>query len=481
MQDVSKGEVSMTVGLLLITCLALSPWMIQFFRYVAKRPEAIPTPSWMVTTNVLFVFLMPLLSGLIWRESFTGHERAATWIAFTSISYWVTLTAIYQMLSLRSRTVEPDGPRGYQTAFGTLKSVVLSVGLSGALKVYIPLVLLRLFFIRGWGLGVSGGGRAMMDLPYYLVVLYLLLPAATGAFTTVFSHQFFSRPAINSKVLCAGALATNFVLASLVGRRPVLMFFGFFTLGMMWSGRRQKILPIVGLGLAVWFILTVFSPVFLRARNLWRLPNGPDVATAFKIAVAEIGSADSAEKLESQSKDNVSARVNTYRMWLEFYDRFMDQPLGGLALAQAVLMNLPRFLVGVQKYAYGPTVEFLYGSRDISNNVCLESFIDLGPLGPFVYGAGLAVLFFMVDVLVRRVALLNKYAALVAAGPMLEYLVSPEAGLIGYVSALRHTILVAVLAFLLALVFGRRPVSLISPVNWGARQIFSTTRARARA
>jgi len=42
----------MTIGLLLITCLALSPWMIQFFRYVVKRPEAIPTTSWMVTTNV---------------------------------------------------------------------------------------------------------------------------------------------------------------------------------------------------------------------------------------------------------------------------------------------------------------------------------------------------------------------------------------------------------------------------------------------
>jgi len=259
------------------------------------------------------------------------------------------------------------------------------------------------------------------------------------------------------------------------------MFFGFFALGMMWAGRRRKILPIVGLGLAVWFILFVFSPVFLRARTLWRTPNGPDVATAFKIAISEAGSADRAEKLGAQSKENVTARVSSYRMWLEFYEHFMNQPLGGLALAQAVLMNLPRFLVGLQKYAYGPTVEYLYGSKDISNNVCLESFLDLGPLGPFVYGAGLAVLFLAVDILIRRVALMNKYAALMAVGPMLETLVSPEAGLIGYVSMLRNTIVLALLAYFLTLVIGRRPASLISPAMWHARQIFPLPPTRASA
>jgi hypothetical protein len=342
-------------------------------------------------------------------------------------------------------------------------------------------VLLRLFFIRGWGLGVSGGGLAMLDLPYYLVIVLILFSTAIGTFTTVFSYQFFSRTAIHSKLLCIGALAINFVFASLLGRRPVLMFFGFLTLGMMWAGKRRKIFPIVGLGLAVWFILFVFSPVFLRARNLWRTPNGPDVATAFQIAISEAGSADDAGKIGTQSKENVTARVSTYRMWLEFYERFMDRPLGGLAIAQALLMNLPRFLVGLQKYAYGPTVEYLYESNDISNNVCLESFLDLGALGPFVYGTGLAVLFFMVDLLLRRIALLNKYAALLAVGPMLQHLVSPEAGLIGYVSMLRNTIVLAVLAYIIALVIGRRPVSLISPVTWRAREIFPLPPGRARA
>jgi hypothetical protein len=469
----------MTIGLLLITCLLLSPWMVQFFRYVVKRPEAIPTPSWMVTTNVLFVFLAPLVSGLVWGETFAGHERAASWIAFTSLAYWITLTAIYMLLSSGRRTVEPNGPRGCQTAFGTLKSAVLSVDATAALKVYVPLVLIRVFFIQGWGLGVSGGGLAMMDLPYYLVIVYLLLPAATGTFTAVFAYHFFGRRSVNTKLVCAAALAINFVFAALVGRRPVLMFFGFVALGMMWAGRRRNILPIIGLGLAVWFIVAVFSPVFLRARNLWRLPNGPDVTTAFKIAIAEAGSADSAEKLQEGARENVTARINTYQMWLEFYERYMNQPLGGLALLQAALMNLPRFLVGLQKYAYGPTVEYLYGTKDITNNVCLESFLDLGPLGGFVYGGGLAVVFFAMDVLVRRVAFINKYAALIVAGPMLESLVSPEEGLIGYVSMLRNTIVLTVLAFLITLVIGRRPVSLIPPGALGSRRISLAPQAEA--
>lgn len=461
----------MTIFLLLFTCVLLSPWMVQFCRYVTTRPEAIPTPAWLVTTNVLFLFLMPLITGFVWGESFTGHDRAAGWIAFTSVSYWFTFAAVYRLLSHRQRTVLPDGPTGCQTAFGTLKAATLSMTLTSALAVYVPLLLLRLFFIQGWGLGVSGSGLAMMDLPYYLVIVYLLLPAATGPFTTVFTYLLFGRSSLTAKALSLGPLAANFVFSVLLGRRPSLMFFGFVALGLMWSGRRRRILPLVGLGLATWFILTIFSPVFLRARNLWRTPNGPDVMTAFRIAIVEQGSEEKGEKLREDSAENVKARVNTYAFWLVFYDQFIGKPLGGTAMAQAVLMNTPRFLIGIQKYRYGPTVEYLYGSPDLSNNVSLESFIDLGALGPFAYAALLGALFSIVDRANVRVAAWNKYVAFVAIGPMLECLVSPEDALIGYVSVLRNTLTVAALAFAVSLIIGRRPVSVDPRVTAGLRHV----------
>lgn len=448
----------MTVGLLLITCLLLSPWMVQFFRYVTTRPEAIPTPSWMVTTNVLFVFVMPLVSALVWGKNFASHERAASWIAFTSVAYWITFTTIYLLLSHGKRTVEPDGPLGCQSAFGVLKAAALSITPIGSLMVYLPLAVIRVFFIQVWGLSVSGGGMAMMSLPYFLVIVYLLLGAATAPFTIVFTCHIFGRTTFNGKLIAAGALVANFIFAALMGRRPVLMFAGFFALGMLWSGRRKRIVPLVGLGLAVWFLMTVFSPVFLQARSLWLSRNGPDAVTAFKIAIAEQRFSDTRENLTKQNAENIKSRLNSYAIWLELYDQFIDEPLGGLALTQAVIMNIPRFLIGLKKYEYGVTSEYLYGSGDISNNVSLESFLDLGMFGPFVHGAMVAVLFFAVDRINRRITVWNKYAALVAVGPMIECLVSPEFTLSGYGSTLRNTILIAVLAFLLTLVIGRRPV-----------------------
>ncbi len=450
----------MTILLILLTCLLLSPWIVQFFRYVTTRPEAIPTPTWMVTTNVLFLFLMPLLSGLVWGETFTGHERAAGWIAYTTIAYWFTFAAVYRLLSHGQRTVQPDGPVGCQTAFGIFKAAALSMTLTGALLVYVPLVLIRVFFIQVWGLGISGGGLAMLDLPYHLVIVMILSQSAIGPFTTVFACFLFGRTSTTAKVLALGPLVANFVFAALVGRRPVLMYFGLLALGMMWSGRRRTIVPLVGLGLTIWFSLAVFSPVFLRARAMWRSPNGPDVLTAFKIAIEQGGEQEKAEKMGEESSKNVKQRMNTYRFWLEFYDAYIGKPLGGLALLQAILMNTPRLLIGLFKYAYGPTVEYLYGTPDISNNVCLESFLDLGPLGPFIHGSVLGAVFVAHDRLIIRVASWNKYGVVVAAAPMLECLVSPEDALSGYFSLLRNAVVIAILVFAGTLIIGRRPAAM---------------------
>lgn len=450
----------MTILLILLTCLLLSPWIVQFFRYVTTRPEAIPTPTWMVTTNVLFLFLMPLLSGLVWGETFTGHERAAGWIAFTTIAYWFTFTAVYRLLSHGQRTVQPDGPVGCQTAFGTLKAAVLSMTLTGAMIVYVPLMLVHVFFIQVWGLGISGGGLAMIDLPYYLVILTILTNAALGPFTAVFSYLLFGRATMVGKAIALGPLVANFVFAALAGRRPVLMFFGLLALGMMWSGRRRTIVPLVGLGLAIWFSIVVFSPVFITARNIWRTPNGPGVLTAFKIAIEQGGEEDKAGKMGEESAKNVKQRIGTYSFWLELYNSFIDNPLGGLALLQAIMMITPRFVIGLHKYTYGPTVEYLYGTGDICNNVCLESFIDLGPLGPFIHGSLLGAVFVILDKLLKRVASWNKYGVVIAAAPMFECLVSPEDALLGYLALLRNSAVVSILVFAAALIIGRCPAAL---------------------
>lgn len=449
----------MTILILLLTCLVLSPWSVQFFRYVTTRPEAIPTPTWMVTTSILFLFLAPLISGLIFGENFTGHERAAGWIAYTTVVYWLTFTAVYSLLSGRRRTVEPDGPRGMRTALGNLKMAALSMTIRGAFMVYVPLVLVKLYFIKAWGLGVSGGGLAMMQLPYYLVILLLLTQSGTGPFTAVFASHLFGRSSFGAKLLCILPLAANLGFTVIAGRRPVLMYFGMLALGLMWTGRRRNVLAIAGLGLAVWFMLAVFSPVFLRARELWRTPNGPDVLTAFKIAINEGGTEGSNEQLQKGSEENIKARVNSYSFWLGMYEPYLSKPLGGLILLQAILMNIPRMFIGIYKYSLGPTEEYLLGTEDIANNVSMSSFIDLGPVGPVIFGATMAGLFFVIDVLGSWIAARNKYIALLIAGSLIEPLLSPENDVMGYFGLLRNVLTFCFFTVLATFVVGRLPVA----------------------
>lgn len=445
----------MVESFLLLTCLLLTPWLVQFARHVAKQPEAIPTPTLMVTSSVLFLFLFPLIGSYASGERFDSHGPSAVRIMMTTILYWATFTGTYLLASAGARTVQPNGPRGIPTSFGVLKQVAVSTPLATAMLVYVPLVLIKLFFIKSSGLGVSGGGLAMLTLPYHLVVLRLLTQTAGDAFAALFAIHLFGRSNILRKLAAAAGIGVELVFAVMAGRRPVLYVLVLVALGSVWSGKRRQALPLLLLGISLWFLVFVFSPIFLRARELWRSPNGPDVIAAFQIAIE--GSSDNREKIEAESKENIKSRMNTYRFWLEFYDHVGQQTLGGKLLLQAVVMNIPRLFTGWTKYAYGATEEAIFGTSDIANNVCLESTLDLGPSGPLVYGIIFGLLFASMDGLVVWMSHRNKYIALMAIGGIFPLLLSPEADLMAYMGALRQIVIFVFLIPLTVTVFGRKP------------------------
>jgi hypothetical protein len=115
--------------------------------------------------------------------------------------------------------------------------------------------------------------------------------------------------------------------------------------------------------------------------------------------------------------------------------------------------------IGLYKYSLGATEEYLFGTGDIANNVCLESFIDLGPFGPFVYGVVFAILFFAIDWLMAWMAARNRYLTVMVVGSLIEPLVSPEADLMAYFSLLRNILTFCALVGLVTLAIGRMPAT----------------------
>jgi hypothetical protein len=464
----------MTVGILLLTCVLLTPWLVQFSRYIVKRPEAIPTPTWMVASSVLFLFLFPLVGAFFRGQRIDGFEQAAIRILITTILYWTTFTATYRLLSFKSRTVVPDGPRGVPTSFGVLKQAVATTSIKKAMVVFVPLSLVATYFARSSGIGISGGGSAMMDLPYHLVILRLMTAGGTTAFTALFAAHLFGKSSSTDKVLASGGIAVNLLFAVLAGRRPLLYSLVLFAFGVMWAGRRRQAFTMLLLGIAVWFLLFVFSPIFLRARTIWRSPNSPGVIAAFERALQE--GAENQEAMDAASQENLEQRMNTYIFWLHFFEAYANESLGGALLIQAVIMTIPRAIAGFAKYAYGATEEDIFGTGDICNNVSLESYADLGLPGPIVYGVVFAIVFATIDWLIVWISRRNKYIALMAISAYFSFLLSPEADLMTYFGALRHTMILCVLTVPLVLMFGIKsvtgPVSKAPPGPLGASPRF---------
>jgi hypothetical protein len=159
------------------------------------------------------------------------------------------------------------------------------------------------------------------------------------------------------------------------------------------------------------------------------------------------------------SEENIQQRMNSYLFWLQFFERYKNENLSGALLTQAVVMTIPRAIAGWAKYAYGATEEAIFGTKDISNNVSLESFADLGFPGPIVYGTIFGIVFAAIDWLIVWISRRNKYIALMAIGTVFTYLLSPEADLMSYFSTLRQTIILAVFTLMVVLVVGVKPVA----------------------
>jgi hypothetical protein len=446
----------MTLAIVLCTCLLLLPWLVVFGRYIIRRPEAIPTPVWMVTASVVLLFVGPLVmnattSGL----EGSGQAASAGRIMYATLAYWIMFTLTYRLMSFGRRTVSPDGPTGMQTAFGTLKAASASVRPAPAFILYAVVLAFQTYLIRGYGLGVSGSGLAMMDLPYGLVVVYMLTRTGLMPFTAIFTTQLFSRSPQWVKLGAVAGLCVNAVLAAMAGRRELLYTLLLASFGLTWSGRRRGALSLVAAGLAAWFVFGVFSPIFLQARNIWHEKNGPGVVEAFRIAIERSMSGD--ERASAASEENIRARSNSLRFWLDLYDQQGSRTLGGTLLAQAFLMNIPRAISGWAKYAFGATEEYVLGTADIANNVSLISFIDAGTLGPLLYGALFGLILAFTDMLIAAIGLRNRYIAIVASGSMIPFLFSPEADLMGYVSVLRSALIYFAMAAGVSFVIGRFP------------------------
>lgn len=446
----------MTLAIVLCTCLLLLPWLVVFGRYIVKRPEAIPTPAWIVTASVVLLFVGPLVmnattSGL----EGSGQAASAGRIMYATLAYWIMFTLTYRLMSFGRRTVLPDGPAGLQTAFGTLKAAATSVRPAPAFILYAVIFAFQTYFIWRHGLGVSGGGLAMMDLPYGLVVVYMLVRNGLMPFTAIFTAQLFSRSAQWVKLGAVAGLGANVVLGAVAGRRDLLYTLLLAAFGLTWSGRKRGAISLVATGLAAWFVFGVFSPIFLQARTIWREKNGPGVVEAFRIALARSESGD--ERAIADSDENIRARSNTLRFWLDLYEQQGSRTLGGTLLAQAFLMNIPRAFSGWAKYALGATEESVLGTVDIANNASLISFIDAGPSGPLLYGILFGFIFALTDMLVAATGRRNRYVAILACGTMMPFLFSPEADLMSYVGLLRSALINFAIAAGVSLVIGRFP------------------------
>jgi hypothetical protein len=453
----------MTVALLLLTCLLLLPWVFQFLRYIATRPEAIPTPTWLVTSSVAFLYIGPLLTGIWSGEFYGGFEGAAQSIAFTSIAYWATFAIVYRLLAGASRTVLPDGPHGLRTVFGTIKAVGESVGIVPLFAFFLVLLAFRLMMLFVFRIGFSGSSdvETVMGLPYPVVVVNQLVRGASLPCTALFTMQLFGRRPALAKPLAIVGLAANLAFSLFAGRRALLYHSLLAACGLIWSGRRRGVAAIAVLALAIWFVLAVFTPIFLRARAMWIEPDSPGVFACVEIAIEQWRNDD--EGMQARAEQNLAKRVSTYGFWLEMYETYRRQPLGGLVLLQAVAMVTPRLFLGMYKYSLGPSEEYLFGFKDFSNNVCLISTLDLGLPGPIVYGLIVAVMFSVMERLMAAIAGRNRYAALMAVGLMFTLVVSPEYSFGTVLRELRNLFVLAALTFAASAVVGRMPIRGAAP------------------
>ncbi|MDZ4688735.1 MAG: hypothetical protein SH850_26985 [Planctomycetaceae bacterium] len=434
------------------------PLIVSMARCFIRTPEAISTPAWLLAANALFILGGPVFVFLCFGEDLTGSSRGAAKVAavlvaysaVTFVSYWA-FARLANALNLSSFPV--------LSAVATLKKAADVIKPWEVFVWSIIVFAIQITAFSLYSLGLSGGTMAYdykVNIPYGLLALYMLLGEATLGLAALLARIAFGHGKVNTRLFAGLLLLVEFGITVLSGRRELIWLTLAVTFGIIWSGRRKWVgaLPFsVGF---VYLVLFVFGPVFLRARVLYSGGNAPSVVDSYRIALGERAD-EVTGKADFDAQKNMSWRFRTYVFWEELYEDRGGGFTEGKIIAQAALMMLPRLIFGFSKYGLGVVDENLLEVKfDICNNVSLESYIDIGVFGPVAYGVIFGAVFALSDGLIMWAGSRYRIMGVLAAGVMLRHLFGPEANPIAYLSILRSCLIYAILASLIAILWGRK-------------------------
>jgi hypothetical protein len=429
-------------------------------RRIFWAPETISTPAWLLSTNAAFILLGPVVTFLFLGEDLTNSPRGAATVTAVLLAYSIFLALAFAGVTAVVRASNPVANKPV-SAVAVLRQAADSVSPAEVILWSSVVLAIQFLGFALYSLGLTGGNMAYdfkLDIPYWFLVLYLLLGQATLGIAALLARISFGQFPIRDRVAAGALLLAVFGLTVLAGRRELIWLTVAITFGIIWSGRRRWVAAMPFAVGIVYVVLFVFAPVFLRARVIYSGGNAPTVLEAYSIALNE-RAGDVVGKTDLEAQRNTSWRFRTYAFWEEYYDEKGAAFTEGKLLMQAGLMVLPRGIFGFSKFALGVVDENLLETKyDICNNVSLESYIDLGVLGPAAYGLIFGAVFALCDSFIVFAGTRYRMMAVLAAGTLLKQLFGPEANPIAYLSELRTCLIFALLAVLLAIVFGRKPL-----------------------
>lgn len=449
---------SMEAAAILVGLAIFAPAIWRVANQAWRNPDAISTPTWLAATNALFIFLGPLVTLLFFPSSQLGTSGQLWRIVYVTAAYFTTLAVVYAAIwkgLLRGFI----GSRGGLSAIATLRQCIVSTKPAELLLAGGVLVAVTTALNAVYSLNVSGGGDyfKMARLPYPIVVLNTLTTPLTLGAAAGFAWLTSSRQRLLVRLIAALLLIVMVGNTLAAGRRELLWLGAMIGLGVLWSGRRRLGFAIPLVAVLAYVILFVFAPIFLRARLIYSSANSPGIAAAFRIAAEEQRTAvvnETSDKL----RENMTWRFNTLYFWEEMYAARSPGEFDGQILAQGVMMALPRALVGFSKYKLGAVDESVLGTGDICNNLSLESYLDLGYVGPVVYGLIFGLLYAVADFLLALTAFRMRVLAILSSSVLIRLLLGPEVNLITCFSDFRTILIYFLVAALIAVLFGRRPM-----------------------
>jgi hypothetical protein len=441
----------------LILCFgSFLPLMVSMARRIFRSPETISTPAWLLVTNVLFILGGPIISWAIYGEDLTKSTRGAATVAGVIVAYSVLLAGTYFAVS---RIVAGLVGLHVESSVASLKRISAVAKPAEVLRWAVFVIAVQVISLSLYSLGLTGGTMAYdykLRVPYAMLALYMLVGGASLGMAALLAKIALGQSDPQYRLAAAALLVAEYAITVFSGRRELIWLTLAVAFGVIWSGRRRWIVAApFAIGL-VYVVMFLFAPVFLRARALYSGGNAPSVAEAYQIAFEE-RSTDITGKTDFEAQRNTSWRFRTYAFWEQFYDERGPAFTQGKILAQAALMTLPRVIFGFAKFSLGVVDENLLETRfDICNNVSLESYVDLGMLGPVVYGVVFGVAFALCDALICFSGSRYRMVAALNIGVILRQLLGPEANPIAYFSELRTCLIYALLAVLFAILLGRK-------------------------